>query len=78
MYLSNSKNVSIIQDAEEQYEEVLEMVVMFESDVKSLEQVITKARNVVSDTRSLSGPGNRRSFAADAWTTYDKVCICFF
>ena len=49
---------------------------MFESDMKSLEQVITKARNLVGDTRTLSGPGNRRSFATDAWTTYDKVCIC--
>ena len=49
---------------------------MFESDMKSLEQVITKARHVVNDGRTLTGPGNRRSFVSDAWTMYDKVCLC--
>ena len=49
---------------------------MFESDVKSLDQVITKARNIISDARTLTGtPSNRRSFASDAWALYDKVQI---
>ena len=51
------------------------MVLIFESDVKSMEQVITRARHVVNDARTLATPGNRRSFASDAWALYDKVCI---
>ena len=51
---------------------------IFESDVKSMEQVITKARHVVNDAGSLAAPGNRRSFASDAWTLYDKVCLSIY
>ena len=54
---------------------MLELVLLFESDVKSVEQVITKARNFVNDSWTLTVPGNHRSFASDAWTMYDKVCI---
>ena len=54
---------------------MLELVLIFESDVKSMEQVITRARHVVNDVRTLATPGNRRSFASDAWALYDKVHI---
>lgn len=62
-----------IQDAEEQYEEVLELVLIFESDVKSLEQIIAKARNAMSDARAIPTPSNRRSFASEAWAVCNKV-----
>ena len=58
---------------------MLELVLLFESDVKSLDQVITKARNIISDVRTLTvTPSNRRSFASDAWALYDKVCNIYF